>query len=137
MYTFGPEIQESNLDLTKLRYERMTDAVDTTGAAFLGLTLGCARCHDHKFDPIPQKDYFSLQAVFAASEPERITVVDGNNASHRDEGYHFMIAMDEAQIAYRLMEKRVKTRVIESRRNEFSDAATKAFAALAPPSAEH
>ena len=127
MYTFGPEIQESNLDLTKLRYERMTDAADTTGAAFLGVTLGCARCHDHKFDPFPQKDYYSLQAIFAASEPERITVVDGNNASHRDEAYHFMIAMDEAQIAYRLMEKRVKDRVIESRKGEFSAAAMQAF----------
>ena len=52
----------------KLDYDWLTDAVDTTGAAFLGLTLGCARCHDHKFDPIPQKDYFALQALFAASD---------------------------------------------------------------------
>jgi hypothetical protein len=39
--------------------------VGTTGTAFLGLTVGCARCHNHKFDPILQKDYYSLQAVFA------------------------------------------------------------------------
>jgi hypothetical protein len=52
----------------KLDYDWLTDAVDTTGAAFLGLTLGCARCHDHKYDPIAQKDYFALQAVFAASD---------------------------------------------------------------------
>ena len=45
--------------------ERLTDAVDTTSAVFLGLTVGCARCHDHKFDPIPQKDYYRMQAVFA------------------------------------------------------------------------
>ena len=37
--------------------ERLTDEVDTTSAVFLGLTVGCARCHDHKFDPIPQKDF--------------------------------------------------------------------------------
>ena len=42
--------------------------MDTTGAAFLGLTFGCARCHNHKYDPITQKDYFALQAVFAASD---------------------------------------------------------------------
>src|SRR5262249_46650438 len=41
------------------------DIVSTTGAAFLGLTVGCAKCHDHKFDPIPQKDYYRLTACFA------------------------------------------------------------------------
>lgn len=39
--------------------------VNTTGTAFLGLTLGCARCHSHKFDPIEQREYYSLTAVFA------------------------------------------------------------------------
>ena len=38
--------------------------VSTTGAAFLGLTVGCARCHDHKFDPILQSDYYRIQAAF-------------------------------------------------------------------------
>ena len=59
----------------QLEYEWLTDAVDTTGAAFLGLTFGCARCHDHKSDPITQKDYFAMQAIFAASDrpyPARI-----------------------------------------------------------------
>jgi hypothetical protein len=46
------------------RVQTLTDYVDTTGAVFLGITIGCARCHDHKFDPIPQRDYFRLQAVF-------------------------------------------------------------------------
>src|SRR5262249_52744356 len=43
----------------------LDDMVSTVGAAFLGLTLNCARCHDHKFDPIPTKDYYRLAAVFA------------------------------------------------------------------------
>ncbi|MBI3207799.1 MAG: DUF1553 domain-containing protein [Candidatus Solibacter usitatus] len=47
------------------RVETLTDYTDTVGSVFLGLTVGCARCHDHKFDPIPQKDYYRLQAVFA------------------------------------------------------------------------
>jgi len=43
------------------------DQIDVTTKAFLGLTVACARCHDHKFDPIPQKDYYSLYGVFANS----------------------------------------------------------------------
>lgn len=46
------------------RIESLTDFTDTTSSVFLGLTVGCARCHDHKYDPIPQKDYYRLQAVF-------------------------------------------------------------------------
>ena len=47
------------------REETLTNFVDTTSSVFLGLTAGCARCHDHKFDPISQKDYYKVQAVFA------------------------------------------------------------------------
>ncbi len=47
------------------RANDLDDMVLTTGAAFLGLTVNCARCHDHKFDPIPQVDYYRLQAAFA------------------------------------------------------------------------
>jgi hypothetical protein len=47
------------------RQEELADMVNTTGTAFMGLTMGCARCHNHKFDPILQKDYYALQAVFA------------------------------------------------------------------------
>ncbi len=39
--------------------------VSTAGSAFLGLTVGCARCHNHKFDPIAQRDYYAMAAVFA------------------------------------------------------------------------
>jgi hypothetical protein len=46
------------------RADELHDMVSTTSSAFLGLTLGCARCHGHKFDPIPQKDYFAVKAVF-------------------------------------------------------------------------
>ncbi|MGH9663630.1 MAG: DUF1553 domain-containing protein, partial [Bryobacteraceae bacterium] len=47
-------------------YDAMDDMLATTGTAMLGLTVGCARCHDHKFDPILQKDYYKLTAVFQA-----------------------------------------------------------------------
>jgi hypothetical protein len=68
LYCVGPVLAESAMHANQLEYEWLTDAVDTTGAAFLGLTVGCARCHDHKYDPLTQKDYFALQAIFAASD---------------------------------------------------------------------
>ena len=49
----------------RARQDELNDMVTTTGAAFMGMTLQCARCHDHKFDPVTQADYYSLQAIFA------------------------------------------------------------------------
>jgi len=45
----------------------LEDAIETTGRAFLGLTLRCARCHDHKFDPVTQRDYYALYGIFAST----------------------------------------------------------------------
>ena len=57
---------ESNArNLMQRRQELLNDITDTVGSTFLGLTYACARCHDHKFDPILQKDYYRLQAFFA------------------------------------------------------------------------
>lgn len=62
---------ESNArNLMQRRQELLNDITDTVGAAFLGLTIGCARCHDHKFDPILHKDYYRLQAFFANTRIE-------------------------------------------------------------------
>ena len=64
----GPyDLVKSQDELSRLvqRQDELADMINTTGTAFLGLTLGCARCHNHKFDPVTQTDYYSLQAVFA------------------------------------------------------------------------
>jgi hypothetical protein len=63
--------------------EKRIDMVDTTGAVFLGLTVGCARCHDHKFDPIPQKDYYRLQAIFQPAVSDKV-FLDYNPARNYD-----------------------------------------------------
>jgi hypothetical protein len=71
-YTVGPnrdmlyKVEDTN------RAETLIDWVDTTGSVFLGLSVGCARCHDHKFDPIPQRDYYALQAIFQPAEKTRV-----------------------------------------------------------------
>jgi cytochrome c553 len=65
------------------RYDQLDDIVSTTGQAFLGLTIGCARCHDHKFEPLATRDYYSLVAVFnplkrpAKGRAELTVPVDG------------------------------------------------------------
>jgi hypothetical protein len=56
-------------DFVKQRQNVLDDVTEVTGLAFLGLTLGCAKCHDHKFDPIEQTDFFRLQACFSAVVP--------------------------------------------------------------------
>jgi uncharacterized protein DUF1553/uncharacterized protein DUF1549/cytochrome c len=59
------EVKSPDPELTAIqRDDELHGMVSTTGAAFLGLTVGCAKCHDHKFDPIDQKDYYALRACF-------------------------------------------------------------------------
>jgi hypothetical protein len=64
----------------EFRVEYLADRAETTGMVWLGLTVGCARCHDHKFDPIPQKDFYSLFAFFN-NTPERGFVWNFGNES--------------------------------------------------------
>jgi hypothetical protein len=54
-------------DLPLKRYDVVDDQIEVTAKAFLGLTVNCARCHDHKFDPIATKDYYQLAAIFAST----------------------------------------------------------------------
>ena len=63
----GPKgLNESRVKYSK--WQVVNDQVDVTARGFLGLTVGCAQCHDHKFDPIPQKDYHALAGIFASTE---------------------------------------------------------------------
>lgn len=115
LYALGPQIHESNMDGRKILNERLTDWVDTTGAAFLGITLGCARCHDHKFDPITQREYYGLQAVFAGSKEVETPVVNAMEITDRKQHYPKLIAVDEARRAYRLFERSVAGRPLSAK----------------------
>ncbi len=56
--------EEGGIDLEQFRVESIVDRVNTTGSVFLGLTVGCCQCHDHKFDPISQREYYQFFAFF-------------------------------------------------------------------------
>ena len=63
--------EEGGIDPLEFRFHAMTDRVATTGVTWLGLTLGCAQCHTHKFDPITQREYYQVMAFLNnADEPE-------------------------------------------------------------------
>ncbi len=62
--------EEGGVDPEEFRAETIIDRVNTTGATWLGLTVACAQCHDHKFDPITQEDYFRLYAIFNSCEAD-------------------------------------------------------------------
>lgn len=63
-------------DQTKMQMDIVDEQLDTVGRTFMGLTLGCARCHTHKFDPIPIEDYYSLAGIFKSTKTmENFSVV--------------------------------------------------------------
>jgi hypothetical protein len=64
--SIGPKVL-AETDEAKMRMDIIDEQLDTTGRAFLGLTLGCARCHDHKFDPIATADYYGLAGIFKST----------------------------------------------------------------------
>jgi len=63
------------VDVEQKRQDTLNDITDTTAAAFLGVTLGCAKCHDHKTDPVTQADYYRFQAFFAGFWPVEVPLL--------------------------------------------------------------
>ncbi len=63
-------------------FDDLDDVLSTTGVAFLGLTLGCARCHEHKFDPIPHADYYRLLAFFRGVQPMQHITEPAKSTAH-------------------------------------------------------
>jgi len=123
----GPGGRQVELDAQVARYRWLTEVVDKTASAFLGLTLECARCHDHRSDPFSQEDYFRLQAIFAASRPSTIPVVASTTMGHRDEAYHLSIALVEARDTYLRFARQVRDRVVETRKPDYPPEVVQAY----------
>jgi hypothetical protein len=76
LHLLGPDMTDA-ASTAQRRQNTLDDMTDTVGLAFLGLTVGCARCHDHKFEPIPQRDFYRLQSVFTPAQFRRDIPVAG------------------------------------------------------------
>ena len=79
IFALGPSYSSDGGDpesIAQARGETLDDRVDTFSRAFLGLTVACARCHDHKFDPIPTQDYYSIAGVFNNTREVETPLVD-------------------------------------------------------------
>lgn len=109
-YAFSPRISQSGLDARRLHHELLTDWVDTTASVFMGLTMGCARCHQHKFDPLTQEDYYAMQAVFTSSVEVEVPTVSPMEVQGWHHYYPFILAVHEARVAYEAFKKRTGKR---------------------------
>lgn len=111
LYTIGPLDPTAGQDGERYRYEAYSDMVDTTSSLFLGLTVGCARCHDHKFDPLPQRDYYRMQAIFAGSEEKEIPLTDPmRRYLYRMKASPQQLALDDLKAEVRRLDATVKDR---------------------------
>ncbi len=90
-HLLGPDMVDS-ADQVQRRFNTLNDMTDTTASVFLGLTFGCARCHNHKHEPLTQSDYFSMQAFFAPAlfERERLIPTAAERAAYEAETARYL-----------------------------------------------
>jgi cytochrome c553 len=101
----GPKMLAED-DPVKMEMDIIDEQLETVGRAFLGLTLGCARCHDHKFDPIPTADYYALAGIFKSTKTmENFRVVA--------RWYERSLASEEETEAHTIQRKRIDEKKAE------------------------
>jgi hypothetical protein len=121
----GPDMTDAS-DQAKRRQDTLDDMTDTVGLIFLGMTMGCARCHDHKFEPIPQSDYYRMQAFFTPASFRRDLPIASSRerAAHETAARQYTLlvkpireslAQLEAPYRKQLFEKRLATLADEAR----------------------
>ncbi len=120
------------VDARQAWYDDMDDVLATTGQAFLGMTINCARCHDHKIDPVPQSDYYSMLAFFrnvqrygvrahetVLRQSTRTIAPQPEQDQHRADVENYNLAVKANLDALRAIEERVKPDFIPVEHEEF------------------
>jgi hypothetical protein len=114
-----------NTDAAKATADELDDRVDTLSRGFLGLTVSCARCHDHKFDPIPTQDYYSLAGVFHSSKLAKVALAPRDVVARYDQAQGEIRKEEER---YKKLVQEEKTRVAEGMTDEVASYLTAAYA---------
>jgi mono/diheme cytochrome c family protein len=91
--------EEGGIDPEQFRVEAIVDRTNTTGTVWLGLTLGCAQCHDHKFDPISQKEYYRLYAFFNQSDDPKLELISLDLQRKRKQHLESLRALESRLLA--------------------------------------
>ncbi|MBM3801686.1 MAG: DUF1553 domain-containing protein [Acidimicrobiia bacterium] len=113
----GPFIGDMVLMQNEMtRQDELDDIVTTTSAAFLGVTMGCSRCHNHKYDPLSQKDYYRLVSIFAPSVRTNIPLVPANLVEKHDKQvFEIDRQVDRLTQQVRLLQKPTQDRLVEAK----------------------
>jgi cytochrome c553 len=120
----GPKML-SEQDKPKVFYDIVDEQIDVTSRAVMGLTIACARCHDHKFDPIPTKDYYSLASIFASTK--QLSKLEGITSQL----YFAPLVPKEVAESYEQYQKKIAAK--KEAIDEIVDAETKRYAARFRP----
>ena len=111
--------EEGGIDPLEFRFYAMTDRVATTATTWLGLTLGCAQCHTHKYDPIPHREYYQFMALLNNADEPVWTVPDPKSESRRAEIERAIASrVDDLPNRFPVPDQPADTRSIEERRKE-------------------
>ena len=112
-------VLDNNIKDERTRMDELDDNVATTSLTFLGMTVGCARCHNHKFDPIPQKDYYQMQAVFFPSKGVDYPLVSAEEVADYEAAQKAINAQQEPlKEELRNVEAPYRKRIFEERLDE-------------------
>ena len=95
--------REGGVELERIRFEQLLDRTSTVGTVWLGLTVGCAQCHDHKYDPLTQKDFYRLMAFFENGDESDIEVpLPGELGIYRQYADEFRLQRDQLLKEYEI-----------------------------------
>ncbi|HTS26552.1 MAG TPA: DUF1549 and DUF1553 domain-containing protein [Bryobacteraceae bacterium] len=106
-----------NIDPEESRQEVLTEIATNVGQTFLGMTINCARCHNHKFDPILQADFYSLQAVFAGAKGKDVEIASTEEKAASEKAQKaYQERLTPIQDALKALAKPYEQRIVEERK---------------------
>ena len=121
-------IVSGNIDPMESRQEVLTEIATNVGQTFLGLTVNCARCHNHKFDPILQSDFYSLQAVFAGAVGKNVEIATPQEKERFEAAEkEYKARIGPVQDALKALAKPYEDKIVEERKKKLDPKLLEAF----------